>query len=465
MAGKSMATPGSRPRMLMIAPLFYPCQVIAAHRSGKFCKYLPEFGYDVSVITVDSRNAGWATDDSLADQIPPSIEVLKTFYPFSKGMKSLGQRLVKNHPQPKPAPMPEPATQPDAAKKSAPRLLRVPNSLEAWLSVPDKGIYWAPWALAEGRRAARRADILYATSPPNSVLVIAAILAKLTRRPLVVDLRDPWCYDSTARGRTRIHAWLDQRLERFSLAAASLIICNTQPVAKMYQAQYPQIPASRFTVIPNGYDEEDVGSVTPVPRSPTSQAFRIGYFGTVYFGRDPSPLFAAARELMENGQIPRGGIEFTYYGSQAEAVRSMAEAAGVPDAVSTHPTVPHAEALKAMASCDVLLVLGSAEADKYAVPGKVYEYLGLRKPILTLAGPGALADLMTRERFGLRVALGEAEALKSALVRLYHDVVAQSLDRYVLPDPRHLSRREMTRQLAAAMDAVRRSEDHSRGGR
>jgi glycosyltransferase involved in cell wall biosynthesis len=157
---------------------------------------------------------------------------------------------------------------------------------------------------------------------------------------------------------------------------------------------------------------------------------------------------------MESGEIPPRGIEFVYYGGEAKLVSSMAEAAGLQGAVSAHSTVPYAEALKAMAACDVLLVLGSAESDKYAVTGKVFEYLGLRKPILALAGPGALADLMGREKFGLRVPFGEPEALAAALGRLYTDVRSGAQEAYLPADCSKFSRRGTTGQLAALMDRV-----------
>lgn len=443
-----MSLPEDVPRrrhVLMIAPYFYPCQIIGAHRGGKFCKYLPRLGYDVSVVCINARAAGWPTDDRLLGQIPGSVRRVEAFYPFTQAAKTriarLARQLRKLVRTGSSGAQASPNSQGDGFE-----------SAQSWLDIPDKDIFWTPWALAASLRLARQADVIYATSPPPSILVIGGLLKRLTGRPLVLDLRDPWTISHLRHYPTRVHRWLDATLERWTFALADSIICNTDQVADRYRQHYPELPASRITVIPNGYDEEDFVGLVPASRLPSK--VRIGYFGMIYAGRTPASLFWAARRCLDEGVISRDRIEFVFFGPSGDVVLREAEEAGISDIVAASPTVPYAEALTQMAACDVLLIISSPETDALHVPGKTFEYLALHKPILALAGPGSLGDLMERYRFGVRVAFEDEDGLYSALKQLYGDILAGDSNRYVAPGCEEFSRRRLTGRLASVFDAV-----------
>lgn len=444
------SVPGAAPgaRVLMLATRFYPCQVIGAHRPSRFCKYLPEFGYRPTVVTADPYRAGWPIDEQLRRHLPPSLEVIYAFYPFSHRLRNWAGRLRR--------PPVVPTGDPAAAARPAP-VYPGENRVSVWVGVPDKDVYWAPWVLAAARRPARAADVIYATGPPASTLLMAAWLKRLVQRPLVLDLRDPWRLNEQRirmyRDTTPLHRWLDARLERFAFRTADAIVCNTQPVCEAYRRHYPDLPPERFCVITNGYDPDDVPAL-PAARRPDGKV-RLGYFGVVYAGRDPGPLLRAARRLIERGRIPPAGVEFVFYGPSGSLLAKIADAAGAADLAVIRPTVPHSEALAQMAACDVLLILGSPETDRMHIPAKTFEYLPLRKPILALAGPGALGDLMQQHRFGCRAAPDDAAQVERVLEDLVTDVRAGRVDRYLAADPSRLTRRALTRDLAAVFDRVR----------
>lgn len=436
-----------RPRVLMIAPEFYPCQVISAHRTGKFCKYLPDHGYDVSVLTIDPRQAGWAVDEKLAEQVPEGTCRIEAFYPFGGRLKEAARDLRGWLKKLRASRNDQAAVKPAAAPVNG-------FSAQAWFAVPDKDIFWTPWVIKNGLGPARTADILYATAPPFSILVIAALLKRFCGRPLAIDLRDPWTISHLKHYPSSVHQKLDAWIERWTFDLADAIICNTEAVRSGYQQRYPELPASRFTVITNGYDEADFLDLPRPLRTPGK--VRLGYFGKVYAGRDPGPLFRAARRAVDEGLIEARAIEFVFFGPSSSIVAKEAEAAGAAEMVSLNPTMPYAEALRRMAACDVLLIIGSGETDELHIPGKAFEYLAMRKPILALAGPGALDDLMKRYRFGVRVSPSDGEGLFSVLRALYDDIQAGRADKYLGAECANLSRRQLTGELAAVFDRLRK---------
>jgi hypothetical protein len=48
-----------------------------------------------------------------------------------------------------------------------------------------------------------------------------------------------------------------QRIERHAVLNSSCAVCTTPGTARMYEARFPEVPKSRFSIIGNGYDEEN----------------------------------------------------------------------------------------------------------------------------------------------------------------------------------------------------------------
>ena len=81
-------------RVLMIANEFYPCQLVGAHRPSRFCKYLPDFGYETVVVTIDPTKTDWPIDEQLNKQLPASLRRIVTFSPFDGTLKVLIKKVM-----------------------------------------------------------------------------------------------------------------------------------------------------------------------------------------------------------------------------------------------------------------------------------------------------------------------------------------------------------------------------------
>jgi hypothetical protein len=78
-----------RKRVLFVAYLFPPVGGVGVHRATKFVKFLPEFGWDCSVLTASNPSAP-LFDESLLKNIPAEtiIRKAKTYEP-GYAMKSM----------------------------------------------------------------------------------------------------------------------------------------------------------------------------------------------------------------------------------------------------------------------------------------------------------------------------------------------------------------------------------------
>jgi hypothetical protein len=138
----------------------------------------------------------------------------------------------------------------------------------------------------------------------------------------------------------------------------------------------------------NGFDPSDY----PAPdgrASPAGNPVRILYTGVVYEGRqDPSPLFAALKELGAEMKM----VEVAFYGSFLQKVRELIAVHGVEAVVQVNDPVPYRQSLQMQTEADVLLLLLWNDPEHKGVyTGKLFEYIGARRPILAVGNPGDVA--------------------------------------------------------------------------
>jgi hypothetical protein len=145
----------------------------------------------------------------------------------------------------------------------------------------------------------------------------------------------------------------------------------------------------------NGFDPDDhATAAAPAARDPG--VLEIAYMGGIYPGRrDPSPLFEAISRLGE----ARQAVRVRFHGTDPAHVRPLAERTGVGSQVEVLPPVPFRQAIALQREADVLLLLRWAdESERGVVPGKLFEYIGARRPILCLGLEGGSVAEIIRER-------------------------------------------------------------------
>ncbi len=440
-------TPPSTPRrLLVLVHEFPPAGGGGVQRIAKFCRYLPEFGWEPTVVTT-SLIEGRPTDVSLladVDGVPVTrlphrdvaTAVARVLAPFKRGR---GQ-----------------ASRPNAKTSSAPANAGTPARrplsarIASWIAVPDGAVRWARSA---EKTAADPAfgdfDAVLASGPPHSTLVAGARVAASRDIPYVADLRDAW---AGYPGRTLPTSWhrsRDERLEREVMSRAAVVTAASDSFADEARSY----GATRAVTITNGYDAADL------PERPTREvggphsgglALRLAFMGRFYATTDPTSLFEGiARARAE-------GVEVTLdvVGPDAPAARATAESLGLGDAVRFLGYQPHARALEIVAEADVaVLTLAALDGTAGVYPGKVFEYLGMGMPVLLVGPPeGVSAHLVREAGAGEVVRPDDPAAVADALRRLAEKTAAGTLP---TPEPAVLSRferRTLARELARELD-------------
>jgi glycosyltransferase involved in cell wall biosynthesis len=322
-------------------------------------------------------------------------------------------------------------------------------------------IFWARlerrryrlWA----RRAARAAAELHhvrtyaavvVSTPPHWSQAAGAWMKASAGIPFVADLRDPWAATAFLPESVASGEWLRlaRRDERSTVAAADLVLANTEAAADWLRGAHPR-HAARIAVVRNGWDDDP-------PRTPERRRFRIVYAGSIYGDRSPEPIFRAIASLRRRRTIGPDDLRVEVMGKidPGEAwLRRLADAHGLADVLRVEPPGPRADADALMARAAVLVSLPWSQ--DLAVPAKVYEFMRFEAWPLVLAGPDS-APARLLEGTGAIVADPSAPDHIAAVLESLFDRWRAG-DRPGIPAGREsLSRRSAVRDLVAHLDGL-----------
>jgi glycosyltransferase involved in cell wall biosynthesis len=389
-----MPTSSSR-RVLVIAYYFPPMGLSGVQRTLKFVKYLPDYGWQPTVLTVEPR--GYiAKDESLLEELQGRpVRIVRT--PPSGPGRLFGKREV--------------VTLPSEWKRKL--LSRVSDTL----FIPDNKIGWK-------RRAVNRAlalhkdtpfDLIFATAPPFTDFLIGRKLKKKINKPLVLDYRDPWVDYPFKFYPTPLHKLLNVILERRALRASSHVVTTNRRVKEQILRRHRFLTYHDIEIITQGFDPEDFPVQAHAPRRKPGPAgekrMRITYAGVFWEDRTPDHFLQAMHDLFAEKPKLRGRIEAVFIGNFRDENRKLVAKLGLQDAVRIMDYLPHRDCVRELRASDVLWM---TVGDDLGSPGKAYEYLGARKPILALVPDGFLKATI-QEAGGTTVHPKDVGAIKTAL--------------------------------------------------
>jgi glycosyltransferase involved in cell wall biosynthesis len=410
---------GRRRRVLVLAYFFPPLGGGGVQRTLKFVRYLEPLGWDAAVVSTRSRIYA-ARDPSLLAEVPAGAKVIRT--PALPIAHWLGVVLHRLH------------------------LLR----LRAWVTWPDGGLGWAPFALAATLRAVRRErpDVLYSTSAPYAGHLVALLVARLSGVPWVADFRDEWAANPHLTDQPRLLAKLATRAEHAITAGARRVVV----AADYFHLSGLPTGSPRRVEIVNGVDEADLPP-GPGP-APPAERFVLAHVGSIYELQDPTPALRALASLADRGAVDRERLEVRLVGSVW--LPSFAPPSGIQ--IEKTGYVEHTRAVAEMCAATVLLLYVAPSS--LAPSAKLFEYLASGRPLLCLAGPDNLASRLVREwEAGVVADPHDQVAIEKAILALWRrwqeddlpdqaEVRARTLERY--------SRRASAARLAQVLEETRR---------
>ena len=387
--------------LLMLSYFFPPHGGGGVLRPLQTARLLVDHGWRTTVVA-GPESGWWLRDEGLLDGLPEEVDILRTRALSGPGLLRAFRRGSRR--------------QHGIVTGRSERTVRLFRGLADWLGVPDVYCGWIPFAVRAAIKVAGSADCILSTSPAESAHLAARSVARTVKKPWVADFRDPWFRGIYRHYPTGLHESIQQRSERRVVAEASAVIANTEAALDDFHSRYPDLPADKFLVIPNGFDPQEFDRFQEDRKKPGP--LKIIHAGGLTLDRDPTVVFEALAAL--KAESPNGPpCRLEMVGLCDKSFREKAGTLGVDDLVGFTGPLPRAEVLDRLAGADAGLVLESfRRGAELVVPGKTYDYLGAGLAVLAVVPEGAAARLVRETGCGSVVTRKSVGAVKDALKKL-----------------------------------------------
>lgn len=402
-------------RVLIIAAIFPPESGSGVQRTVKLVKYLRLFGWEPVVITIPKSSKPSFSGFKYFDEFPDDIEVIRV--PIKKSFTIAELQNIK-----------EKLTFMLSAKTRI-EFNDIYSSMDAQnqlalCSFPEPVVFWA-YEVAESIEKyvdMDNIDAVYSTSGPYSDHFAGYYIKHRFHKPWFADFRDEWSNNPAI--------WSDKSTLTYKMCldcehtiinAADQIICVTE---KSYENYLDLgVLANKLSCITNGYDEEDFEGIPKV--SEKNKKFTLVHNGLLYLDRAPRTLLIALKNLIKRNDIEISSIIFQI-GSYPEKsyndkLNAEINQLGLSEVAFVTPYMEHGESLKLAAAADLLiLLLGPSDTYVATYPAKIFEYLRLGKPILSLGPKGSVIEsLLNKTEHGANIDFNDLNAIEAEILRIY----------------------------------------------
>ncbi|OQX78629.1 MAG: hypothetical protein B6D56_08505 [Candidatus Omnitrophica bacterium 4484_70.1] len=375
-------------KLLLITYYFPPEKNVGAVRMKGIAKYLPVFGWEVFVLT-----------PFVPERKEEGFNIVETPLFFKEKIKYLkkGKKFKRGF------------------------LYRIPSyiiflsTLRGIIPIPDRKIEWKFIGSYIGREIIKRekiSAIISSSTPVTSHVVAYEIKRNFPEIFWIADFRDLWTQNPYLKY-SKLSKKLQKKLEKRIISDADILTTVSPPLAEQLRNFHSKTAFS----IPNGFDPEEFDfSIEP------DRKFTVTYAGSLYGGkRNPEFLFIAISELLKEKKIKEENIEINFYGPYEPFLELLIRKFKGENIVKYRGNIERKEVLKKLKASQILLLLlwNNPEA-RGTYSGKLFEYIGAKRPILSIGYKGSVIKELLEET-DVGVHCSDVEEVKKVLLEWYKE--------------------------------------------
>ncbi len=419
-------------RALIITYYWPPAGGPGVQRWLKFVKYFREFGVEPIVYAPENPNYP-LVDENFSSEISADIEIIKhpinEPYRFAKVFSKKKTKKMSSGIIP---------------KKEGSILEKLMLYIRGNFFIPDARVGWVKPSVAYLSKyiAENPVDVVITTGPPHSLHLIGMQLQKELNIKWIADFRDPWTtihYHKSLR-LNKASARKHKELEAAVLKSADLITV-TSPTTKREFEMITEIP---IEVITNGYDNSSNNNFK------MDSVFSISHIGSLLSERNPEVLWKVLSVLCKENTTFKNDLLLQFAGAVSDEVKRSLTNFQLMENCRFLGYVSHSEALKLQHQSQILLLVEINSAETRAIiPGKLFEYLAAKRPIIAI-GPkeSDIEDVISETNSGSFFSYWSDDELKAEILQLYEqfksgnlNIVSEGIEKY--------SRKELTKTMAS----------------
>ena len=429
-------------KVLIITYYWPPSGGAGVQRWLKFVKYLREYGWEPVVFTVEGGEVP-VLDYSLKKDIPDNVEVLREpiWEPYTFYKKIIGQKK-------------EDKIQTGfLTENKKPKLMeRFSIWVRGNLFIPDARKFWIKPSVKNlsNYLNENKVDAIVSNGPPHTTHMIGLALKNKFNIPWLADFRDPWTnidfYD-----KLMLSKWADKkhhRLEDAVIKHADALVTVSPNWAKDFKDKSKR----DFNVIYNGFDEKDFTD----KEVELDQKFSIVHIGSMNKDRNPHDLWKVLGEICSEIEGFSKDLEIKMVGPTDIAIKKALHENNLNENLNKIDYVPHSEVVTYLLGAQLLLLpINDTPNSLGVIPGKLFEYLAARRPIICI-GPlkGDSCRIINETEAGYTFSFNNKSGLKTTLISLYNEFTETGKVECSSNSIEKFSRRNLTGQMAELLNEI-----------
>jgi hypothetical protein len=427
-------------KVLIITYHWPPSGGITVLRCLKFVKYLREFGWEPIVFTAKNPSYQFL-DYSNEKDIPEGLEIHKVpiFEPINLFKQLSGRK--KNQPL-------QNITSNSAKKKT------IVDTLGMWVRgnffIPDSRSRWIKPSVKylNSYLQNNRVDAILTDGPPHTNTVIGLQLSKQFNIPWLADFQDPWTqvdyYNKLYIGKRADRKQRALEQEVFKTAKKITIASPT------WKKELESIGAKNVDVIYYGFDEPEFANFQSIE----SEKFTFFHGGLLGEDRNPTSFLSALNQLLVEYPQLKSKIEIKLAGEVDHAVRESIRMNDLDGLTEYMGMIPRQNVLDEYAKASMLLLpINKAANAKGRIPGKLFEMLRTKKPILVF-GPndGDVKQIVEGKQLGKSFDYSDERFIYSHLKKALLSKEIDNFEPFQTVD--EFSNRAITMKIAEYLDGI-----------
>lgn len=428
-------------KVLIITYYWPPSGGAGVQRWLKFVKYLHQNNWEPIVYTPENPEVP-ETDLSLSKDIPDYVTVIKrpVWEPYTYYKKLLGMK---------------PQEKIQAGFLSESEKPRKMQELSVWirgnLFIPDARKFWVTPSVKflKNHLSHHPVQAMITTGPPHSMHLIGRALKKSLNIPWLADFRDPWT-NIDFYHELKLTRWADQihhKLEQSILQRADRVTVISPTMAN----EFKTIHNRRYDVLTNGFDTEDYTT----DKILLDKKFTIAHIGSLNKARNPETLWQVLEQMTQESTRFSKDLLIRLIGKVDHQVIQSINQYHLDKHVEYVPYMPHNQIVKVQQQTQLLLLcINQTPNAKGILTGKLFEYMGSRRPIFCI-GPcdGDAAEIINKSSCGWMADYHDATTMTRILADSYLKFSKQSLNNanaFISP----YSREKLTERLAGILHGM-----------
>ena len=421
-------------KVLIISYYWPPNTGSGVQRWLKFSKYLKKNNWDPIIVTPENPYSE-LSDEKLIEEIK-DIKVLKfpIWEPYSLKDKIFGKSKKSQN----------------SGLVSKDKSLKYfcLNWIRGNFFIPDPKKYWIKPTTKSLIKYIEENKINYiiSTGPPHSMHLIGlGIKKKLKHIKWITDFRDPWSKLDLlddfhlSKGSRSKHIQLEKQV----LDNSDLVLT----VSEKWAADFKNLGSSNVKIITNGYDKEDFIDF----KISKSEKFVIGHYGILNHLRNPIELWKSLNELCKSNPQFNNRLEIHLSGNiDPKVIDSINSYEYLGDKLHLLGFLNHKDVIKAYSKTSLLLLLlFNSESGKGNYPGKLFEYLATKLPILAFGPENSDVKNFLKNSYGSYFNYDDKENIKDQILAIFNN---KSKYKHIEDD--RFTREKLTLDLVDILDKL-----------